>query len=136
MAAETVVDVPYNSFTPEERSVFAYDQGDGAVVHGDPNMLRMRMSSEAIVRQTTMEKICTDAESVDEAVASGDPLQLLKTMQAIEALGQIVIAAFEMVPYDRTTGRGTTNKMAIATLHAFNVFLEKKNPSTESQPTS
>ena len=60
----------------------------------------------------------------------------VERMDATESLVKAAIDAFEMKPLDRTTGEGVTESEAIGVLFDYCDWLEKKNLTGSTSPTS
>lgn len=111
--------------------IFKYHNGK-ADVFGDPLALESSLIEAVGDLTPLLEKI--------NKVNLNDPLQRLEGIQARRALIAGVRAAFELVPFDSTTGKGMTDDQALGVYLSWCDWTQKKSgngpdtPST-SQPT-
>ncbi len=117
------------SWTETERRIFEYHDG-AQKVYGDPLEINMRLSLTL-----------PDADEVRRKINESDkpglsPEEVYAAWAAHEKLCLAVREAFQMVEFDRTTGKGATSAQCIAVWNMFSRFMQKKNPSGDTLPTS
>lgn len=109
-------------FTDNERKIFEYYDGS-ARVFADPKTVSRRLTiaaggePDSILAAWRAEPQMEDGKEVPGSRAA--------RLQAEEKLVEIVRQAFEMVPFDKTTGMGATWDHCIDALNGFLEFWEK-----------
>lgn len=110
-------------FTPDERKTFRYDPGTGQPVHGDPLAIHYGLLEAT---DGELSAVVEDARSQD----------VRTRVLAQRRLAEAVRAAFEMAPFDRTTGAGATMQDCLDACWAFLSYLSQKKTPPASSPTS
>jgi hypothetical protein len=132
-------------------NIFKYFDGQNEV-HGDPTAIerKLRLATGGrfydILRATQKPKDYKGwlDEIADEKTPEERRAGLLQSVrdanlaadQAAEEITPAIRAAFEMVPFDKTTGQGATDDHCIDAWNAFTAFREQKKSSGEKEPKS
>jgi hypothetical protein len=109
-------------FTPDERQVFPYFDGV-ANVWGDPLDIHDKLT----------DLLDGDPASVVEHAKSLDPRT---RYDAKRKLDKAVITAFEMPPFDKTTGAGSTRVHRTVALNTWCAWMETHKKKADVTPTS
>lgn len=120
-------------FTPEQRQVFRYVDETGQARSADPMEIRGALAMEALARGTTIDKLIDAANLRDENVTEQE---VAEGWRAAFQLAEIVAKVFGFTPLSKEAPGGMDMGNLLGCLHAFNVYLEKKNLTLDSQPTS
>lgn len=118
----------------ENRKVFPYHDGSQQVF-GDPFAINKRLWAAVDGR---LEKIAHDAflPPLGPGEPERDPSEHVKAIAAQQALLAAVRQAFEMAPFDRTTGQGATDQDCLDAYDAFITWMAEKKTSSAPTPTS
>lgn len=121
-----------------DRNIFEYSNGDKKV-KGDPITLRRRTQQLALQMGSRLGALIEKANPVivgGPAVAKASDIELNEAWNALEKLEAIAREAFDLVAFDKESGKGATAEHALAVLDHFHEFLQKKNPMQDSNSTS
>src|SRR3990172_4400462 len=126
-------------FTEQDRHIFDYFDGV-AVLKGDPLEIFDRMvhllgcHPNQVTAQIgkVVAKPQDDGTTVYETVGEVG----LPALEASRKFCEAIDMAFEMTPFDKTSGLGATKAIRFAAWKALCDFLQKKNQNAELWPTS
>ena len=117
------------------RQFFCYDNGAGKMVVGDPLALLHGLRLESLARGTTLDRLIAEHNKVDDPATAPEE-DVACACRAAFMLADIVHKVFGLAPFDPETGNGADMSHALGCLHSFNVWMEKKNQTPDSRPTS
>lgn len=103
-------------WSDQEKQIFKYHTG-AAEQYGDPLAIERKLRALTAGQPGKLAAQTADPELDDASWA-----------RAEEKLIQAVREAFEMAPFDKTTGQGATDAMCKRLWNDFWGYLEKKNP--------
>lgn len=136
------------AFTPEERAVFQYHDGDKEVF-ADPLAIsrqkRFVMPNvdqliRAINSGTSVMDFVADERRREPATERELTIEEMNTIRAGEVAHEKLVngirVVFGLAEFDPATGKGSTAAMAIKVWNHYQDWVEKKSGSTPTEPTS
>lgn len=120
-------------FEPQARAIYRYNNGE-KVVAADPLVLRGNLSKLALMRGKSLAAFISAANGVD--VANASDIENAEAWDALQALAEIAIDGFALIPFNAETGAGCDMAHALGVLNHFHLWCEKKNQKPASPPTS
>lgn len=117
-------------FQDDEKKIFEYQSG-AETLYADPLAVSRKI---LLLTGGDPNRLVEQATAADPATAG--PEALFAASSAADRLLAAVREAFDLPPFDRTTGQGATEGHVLGVWQAFCAFLQKKSPPPASAPTS
>ena len=130
------------NWTESDKRIFEYPSIDGSVpLFADPLIVRRKLLARSAGKIDELVDKYRLAHEASEAVAANpgalvDPGIFVEGDAAQEMLAASVMYAFDLQPFDASTGHGATEKYCLRLLDSFNEWREQKKTSTEMPPSS
>lgn len=124
-------------FSPEERSIFKYHNGEKEI-WADPLAIRRQLTLAFGGDPDAALDAAQPPVYVKAPDGSEPPVNPVAEVHAARGLGRLmegVREAFGMTPFDPDSGKGATEEQCMKALQAYLDFLESKKKLPEDSPT-
>ncbi len=118
-----------------DKRIYKYPDGDGGFKFADPLVIQASINSAALARGFQSTQAMIDEANKGDLKTAG-PIEVAEAGAACMHIAELSIEVFELLPFDRATGEGTTAKFAIGLFDHFMRFMQKKNQPQGVLPTS